>query len=1780
MKKKILSRIAAGVMAAALTLSAVPEMPLSLFGSNAIVAEAASVSKPEGIKVRINNLRGLFTTKDRGNYYLTTNGKESGSSQLQAVMQNNKDLKKNNADFSGAPDVKLCAAFATYAYRYIYGEWPAKGSGFGNTLTTNRKKMLSATLNLKGKSVKQIADMFDKYVMYGDILCYHYPNINTPDIREKYGMGYINNDMHHFSLYTGLNSAKTGFSFFDGNGSVANGINFKGFKYFSGITSGKYGIDKIYVMHAPNYNKIADLVPVIKTVKLSNITNKTAFLTTGLNFTNKVSAWGYFMSTNKSVVANVNGTSTKTQKSTANMDYYRYATPNKNEVTHTGTFSKYQGKPLTPGTTYYIKIICKIDGKWYQSAVTSFTTKSVLPSKATLKVSKGSDNIGLGDQATLLWDAANLADSYNISVTGPVSFSKTGIKASPVVLDGFTKVGEYTATITSVNGAGTTVGSSVTINVLPNQQVTYYDTVAETVIDTLDIAHGKTADAPKPPVLEGHTFSKWVLNEEKSVTEPNDGEPQKLWYDAVYDKNSFTVKFVDSFTNEILKTQEVKYEEAAQAPSVTVPKGYEGYAFAGWDADFDSVTSDITVNTVYKWADSDHSATAVIKDVTWNTKGYDITVTLSNKIDEVYSGRLVAVLKSENGTILTSAESLAFAIDANETRDIKMTVIYQDLAAKVEVYAVNGYDTLGKLTKTAYADIDNTVSDEWSEWFDYQEGEELKTSGNGYEYENSTRTENEPEKKYYRYKLKETTTSTATSLAGYTRENGYDTQEVSSGTMYYAPSWPSGFYTGSKLYKKYNLTPKKASETDTTITKITKNALNGYLYWHWCRGAELSAPINRSISYSKTSTFSEFCAFPTTDLSNKPLASDGSAYKWANASACKDSYWWGRVPIYVQKWTVSNKVYTYTKTSDYSDWIEYTGDVPVADKQSNGAGAEYVNVETKVEPGKSKTINIYRYRIVNVPVLAEPEVPAERKVNISGSVDSQFSGQDVTVWVYKYGQASNFTTEFVQTTKVGEDGSVVIDNAALREAPTAETGDFTITASIDGQSRSVDLGVIEAPKRSYTVNFYDFSADMNKDPEIIKTQTVLEGENAEFPDRSALNVPAGQRFTNWSESPINVRNDMNIYPESVKETYTVAFVNWEKQTVSLSKFEYGDKLIADGVPEGPEGFITEWVVQTGEDQYITLDEYAENGGIVDRDMVVVTRSTPEKFNVTVINANTEVNISEKFTDSDFEQISLNNEEYAESEMQEVRALASYTVENGSNIDFYDAQEAVEESEDIIFLGWVNAFTGEPVEETEVKESMILYPTYVFPETTSEPEISLEDGEYTTAQTVTLTCANEDAVIWYTTDGTDPKTSETAAEYTAPVTLSSSCQLRAYAVCAGCNDSAEVNALYAINTPGKPKYHIVQLDLSAANLEDIYFGTTAWLVKEGSKLSKIEVPEFNGQVFRAFYFDENYTEEFILDAEVIGESMTLYVAYDTQEYNVNFVYEDENGSEVLIDSQKVMYNNAATAPAAPELSGKVFTGWDGDFSTITENTTIKAKYISESEYATVSIGRSRAVTISVGSSFDITGNRIAVTVTPEDYSSYDKVWSSDNEDVAAVDEDGVITGVSAGSTVIRVTLPYTGAYAELKVNVTNDLDSTLVLKATAAAGFDSERNLRNVKAGANTAAEIKAMFENEGLVILDTAGNEVSDTAKVGTNFTVCLYNGDELADSVKVAVIGDFNGDGLVNNKDTGLLNQLSVQKREADKIQMIAMDINGDGSVNNRDCAALLRYIAGKQTI
>ena len=85
-----------------------------------------------------------------------------------------------------------------------------------------------------------------------------------------------------------------------------------------------------------------------------------------------------------------------------------------------------------------------------------------------------------------------------------------------------------------------------------------------------------------------------------------------------------------------------------------------------------------------------------------------------------------------------------------------------------------------------------------------------------------------------------------------------------------------------------------------------------------------------------------------------------------------------------------------------------------------------------------------------------------------------------------------------------------------------------------------------------------------------------------------------------------------------------------------------------------------------------------------------------------------------------------------------------------------------------------------------------------PTTVSTPTFSLAGGTYTTAQTVTISCATSGATIYYTTDGTTPSASST--EYNAAITISETTTLKAIAVKDG-TWSSVAEATYTINTGG-------------------------------------------------------------------------------------------------------------------------------------------------------------------------------------------------------------------------------------------------------------------------------------------------------------------------------------------------------------------------------------------
>lgn len=113
-------------------------------------------------------------------------------------------------------------------------------------------------------------------------------------------------------------------------------------------------------------------------------------------------------------------------------------------------------------------------------------------------------------------------------------------------------------------------------------------------------------------------------------------------------------------------------------------------------------------------------------------------------------------------------------------------------------------------------------------------------------------------------------------------------------------------------------------------------------------------------------------------------------------------------------------------------------------------------------------------------------------------------------------------------------------------------------------------------------------------------------------------------------------------------------------------------------------------------------------------------------------------------------------------------------------------------------------------------------------TVATPTFNIDEGSYTSAQSVTITSATAGAKIYYTINGPDPTSNST--KYEGPITISSSQTIRAIAISAGLNNSAIATASYiiAVATPtfsvqsgSNPSVKVVSITTTPADA-DIYY----------------------------------------------------------------------------------------------------------------------------------------------------------------------------------------------------------------------------------------------------------------------------------------------------------------------------------------------------------------------
>ena len=118
-----------------------------------------------------------------------------------------------------------------------------------------------------------------------------------------------------------------------------------------------------------------------------------------------------------------------------------------------------------------------------------------------------------------------------------------------------------------------------------------------TVLDTQTVAFGADATPPANPSRSGYVFAGW----DTAFT----GIIEDLTVTAVYHQ-LFTVTFRDA-DGTVIDTQTVEETTAATEPDMT-GRTYGGNPFSGWDADFSSISGDLTVTAVYAVTPADVAA--------------------------------------------------------------------------------------------------------------------------------------------------------------------------------------------------------------------------------------------------------------------------------------------------------------------------------------------------------------------------------------------------------------------------------------------------------------------------------------------------------------------------------------------------------------------------------------------------------------------------------------------------------------------------------------------------------------------------------------------------------------------------------------------------------------------------------------------------------------------------------------------------------------------------------------------------------------------------------------------------------------------------------------------------------------------------------------------------------------------------------------------------------------------------------------------------------------------
>ncbi len=199
--------------------------------------------------------------------------------------------------------------------------------------------------------------------------------------------------------------------------------------------------------------------------------------------------------------------------------------------------------------------------------------------------------------------------------------------------------------------------------------------------------------------------------------------------------------------------------------------------------------------------------------------------------------------------------------------------------------------------------------------------------------------------------------------------------------------------------------------------------------------------------------------------------------------------------------------------------------------------------------------------------------------------------------------------------------------------------------------------------------------------------------------------------------------------------------------------------------------------------------------------------------------------------------------------------------------------------------------------------------------------------------------------------------------------------------------------------------------------------------------------------------------------------------------------------------------------------------------------------------------------------------LIATVLPENATYPTVTWSTSNENVATVNQNGQVTAVSPGTATITAT-----------ADGQSDTCTVTVIHATIQSSkytIDRGAGLLKGVADGTTVAMLRSNLNNDGslLSVYNANGQEITG-GFVGTGMTVRYSVGGVQKDSLSILVLGDTNGDGAISVSDYVLVRLDILGLKKLNGTQAVAGDVDKNGRMDVLDYTLIRLDILGDQKI